>query len=281
MFANIVVAIAKIIIGTLINSSSMTADGFHSITDGSSNIIGLIGIGLASKPVDDDHPYGHKKFETLTGLFIVGMLTFLGFKIIIEAFSKFMHPIRPEITVESIIVMIITLGINIIVSKYEHRMGVMLKSTILISDSMHTRSDIYVTLGVITTLIAIKLGLPPIIDSLASIIVAAFILHAAYEIFKIASNILVDSTAVDAEKIEEITMAQEDVKGVHKIRSRGTVDDMHIDMHILADSRMSLEDSHTLTHKIQEALRKELNNNVDVFVHLEPYKEYAVKKASK
>lgn len=281
MFANIVVAIAKIIIGTLINSSSMTADGFHSITDGSSNIIGLIGIGLASKPVDDDHPYGHKKFETLTGLFIVGMLTFLGFKIIIEAFSKFMHPIRPEITVESIIVMIITLGINIIVSKYEHRMGVMLNSTILISDSMHTRSDIYVTLGVITTLIAIKLGLPPIIDSLASIIVAAFILHAAYEIFKIASNILVDSTAVDAEKIEEITMAQEDVKGVHKIRSRGTVDDMHIDMHILADSRMSLEDSHTLTHKIQEALRKELNNNVDVFVHLEPYKEYAVKKASK
>lgn len=281
MFANIVVAIAKIIIGTFINSSSMTADGFHSITDGSSNIIGLIGIGLASKPVDDDHPYGHKKFETLAGLFIVGMLTFLGFKIIIESFGKFINPIRPEITIESMIVMIVTLILNIIVSKYEHRMGVILNSTILISDSMHTRSDIYVTLGVITTLIAIKLGLPPVIDSLASIIVAAFILHAAYEIFKVASNILVDSTVIDAEKIEEITMAQKDVKGVHKIRSRGTIDDMHIDMHILADSRMSLEDSHTLTHKIQDALRKELNNNVDVIVHLEPYKEYALKKTSK
>ena len=88
MFANIAVAVAKIIMGNITNSSSMTADGFHSITDGSSNIIGLIGIGIAAKPIDDEHPYGHRKFETLTGLFIVGMLIFLGFKIITDAVTK-------------------------------------------------------------------------------------------------------------------------------------------------------------------------------------------------
>lgn len=278
MFANIAVAVAKIIFGTLINSSSMTADGFHSITDGSSNIIGLIGIGIAAKPIDDDHPYGHRKFETLTGLFIVGMLVYLGFKIITDAITKFMYPVRPEITIESLIVMIITLCINIFVTKYEHRKGTALNSTILISDSMHTKSDIYVTIGVITTLIAIKLGAPPIVDPLASIIVAGFILYAAYEIFKVASGILVDSTAVDTGRIEKIAIAQEGVKGVHKIRSRGTTDDMHIDMHILADSELSLEDSHRLNHKIQDALRKELNNNVEVIVHLEPYEEDTVKK---
>lgn len=278
MFANIAVAVAKIIFGTLINSSSMTADGFHSITDGSSNIIGLIGIGIAAKPIDDDHPYGHRKFETLTGLFIVGMLVYLGFKIITDAITKFMHPARPEITIESLIVMIITLCINIFVTKYEHRKGTALNSTILISDSMHTKSDIYVTIGVITTLIAIKLGAPPIVDPLASIIVAGFILYAAYEIFKVASGILVDSTAVDTGRIKKIAIAQEGVKGVHKIRSRGTTDDMHIDMHILADSELSLEDSHRLNHKIQDALRKELNNNVEVIVHIEPYEEDTVKK---
>jgi len=278
MFANIAVAVAKIIMGNLINSSSMTADGFHSIADGSSNIIGLIGIGMAAKPIDDNHPYGHRKFETLTGLFIVGMLIFLGVRIITVAVTKCINPIRPEITIESLIVMIITLYINIFVTKYENRIGTTLNSTILISDSMHTRSDIYVTLGVITSLIAIKLGAPPIVDGLASFIVAGFILRAAYEILKSASDILVDSTAVEAETIEKIALGQENVKGVHKIRSRGTIDDMHIDMHILADSQLSLEYSHALTHKIQDALRKELNNNVDVIVHLEPYEEKINKK---
>ena len=80
LFANFVVAILKVTVGTLIKSASMTADGFHSLTDGSSNIVGLIGIRLASKPVDDDHPYGHGKFETLSSMFIAGMLIFVGGK---------------------------------------------------------------------------------------------------------------------------------------------------------------------------------------------------------
>ena len=280
MFANIGVAVAKISMGTIINSSSMTADGFHSITDGSSNIIGLIGIGIAAKPIDDDHPYGHRKFETLTGLFIVAMLVFLGLKIITSAVTKLMDPVKPEVTIESLIVMIITLCINIFVAKYEHRKGVELNSTILISDSMHTRSDIYVTIGVIATLIAVKLGVPPIVDGIASLIVSGFILHAAYEIFKGASSILVDSKAVDTGKIEEIVIAQQGVKGVHKIRSRGTIDDMHIDMHILADSQQSLEEAHRLTHEIQDALRKQLNDNADVSVHLEPYEEEIANKVA-
>ena len=273
MFANIAVSIAKIIMGTIINSSSMTADGFHSVTDGSSNIIGLIGIGIAAKPIDDDHPYGHRKFETLTGLFIVAMLVFLGLKIITGAVTKLINPVRPEVSIESLIVMIITLCINIFVAKYEYKTGVELNSAILISDSIHTKSDIYVTIGVIATLIAVKLGLPPIVDGIASLVVSGFILHAAYEIFKGASSILVDSKAVDTERIEEIVIAKEAVKGVHKIRSRGTIDDMHIDMHILADSNLSLEESHRLTHEIQDDLRKQLNDNADIIVHLEPYKE--------
>jgi cation diffusion facilitator family transporter len=273
LFANITVALAKIIMGNIILSSSMTADGFHSITDGASNIIGLIGIVIAAKPIDDDHPYGHRKFETLTGLFIVGMLAFLGLKIIIDSVTKLIHPVKTQITMESLIVMIFTLIINIFVSRYEYRKGAELNSTILISDSMHTKSDIYVTIGVIITLIGIKLGAPPIVDGVTSLIVAIFILYAAYEIFKVSSSILVDKTVVERKRIERIIMAQEGVLGVHKIRSRGTIDDMHIDMHILASSKLSLKESHRLTHKIHDVLRKELNNNVDVIVHVEPYEE--------
>ncbi len=106
LFLNFGVAAAKIAMGTFINSQSMTADGFHSLTDGSSNIIGIIGIAVAAKPVDKDHPYGHKKYETLTSLFIVAMLAFLGFKIISEAITKFMNPVAPQISLESFVVML-------------------------------------------------------------------------------------------------------------------------------------------------------------------------------
>jgi cation diffusion facilitator family transporter len=273
LFLNFIVAAAKIVMGTMINSGSMTADGFHSLTDGSSNVIGLIGIGAASKPIDKDHPYGHKKYETLTGLFIVGMLVFLGFKIISEAITKFMNPVTPEISTASFVVMFVTLCINIFVTRYEHRKGLELSSTILVSDAMHTRSDIYVTIGVITTLVAIKLGAPTVVDTIASVVVAGFILHAAYEVFKSASGILVDSQAVEAERIESVTLAQEGVKGVHKIRSRGTNDDIYIDMHVKADPNMSLVDSHKLMHEIEDAIRGELNCDVQVIIHIEPVED--------
>ena len=273
LFLNFGVAAAKIAMGTFINSQSMTADGFHSLTDGSSNIIGIIGIAVAAKPVDEDHPYGHKKYETLAALFIVAMLAFLGFKIISEAITKFMNPVTPEISTASFIVMIVTLCINIFVTRYEHRKGVELGSTILVSDAMHTKSDIYVTIGVIATLVAIKLGAPPFVDAIASVVVAGFIMHAAYEIFSSASGILVDSQALDTESIEKIAMALAGVKGVHKIRSRGTPDECYVDMHVQADAHMSLEESHRLMHEIEDAIRDELNCDAQVIIHIEPSEE--------
>jgi cation diffusion facilitator family transporter len=272
LFANLVVAALKIVIGTIIKSASMTADGFHSLTDGSSNIVGLIGIRFAFKPVDEDHPYGHRKFETLTGLFIAGMLFFIGGRITLDAISRFMNPLIPDITLESLIVLLATLCINIIVCVYEYKRGRELGSQILISDSMHTRSDIYVSIGVLVTLICIKAGLPPIIDPIASFIVAGFIIHAAYEIFKDNSGVLVDKAAVNTEKIKDIALSFEQVKDTHNIRSRGSKNDLHIDMHIMTDPDMSVEESHELIHSIEEKIREEINGNVQVIAHLEPFK---------
>jgi len=251
----------------------MTADGFHSLTDGSSNVVGLIGIRLASKPVDEDHPYGHRKFETLTGLFISGMLFFIGGKIIIDAINKIMNPVIPSITLESLVMLLATLCINIFVSVFEYKKGKSLGSQILISDSMHTRSDIYVSIGVLVTLIGIKIGLPPIIDPIASLIVAGFIIHAACEIFKDNSDVLVDKVAVDTEKIRNIILSFEQVKDAHKIRSRGSENDLHIDMHIMTEPDMSVEESHRLIHSIEDKLRESISSTVQVIAHLEPFDE--------
>lgn len=281
LFLNLGVAIAKILMGMMIKSASMFADGIHSITDGSSNIIGIIGISLASAPKDKEHPYGHRKIETMTSLFIVVMLAFLGFKIIIDAIPRFVDPVLPEINIASFVVMVTTFAVNVYVTKYEHKKGRELKSTILISDAMHTKSDLYVTMGVVITLIALKLGAPAIIDPIASIIVAGFILKAAFDIFKGASGVLIDSSAVDSAKIKEIVIKLPEVKDVHNIRSRGTEDDMHIDMHVLADPKLPLLGAHELAHTIEKAIRFELKCQADVIVHVEPFIEAEEYKSSK
>lgn len=271
LFANVFVAVLKIVIGSIAKSTSLTADGFHSLSDGASNIVGLVGIWFASKPVDEEHPYGHKKFETLAGLFIGGMLTIVGIKVVTGAFQKFNNQVTPNITLESIIALFITLLINIFVSKIEYSEGKKLSSQILISDSMHTRSDIYVSIGVVITLIGIKIGLPPIIDPIASLVVGGFIFHAAYEIFSDTSGVLVDKAVIDAEKIKNIAFEFEEVKDAHNVRSRGTEDEMHIDLHIMVDAYMSVEDSHTLATNIENRVKEELGENSQVILHLEPY----------
>ena len=273
LLANLAVATLKVIIGSIIKSASMTADGFHSLSDGSSNIIGLIGIHFASKPEDEKHPYGHSKYETLAGLSISVMLFFAAGKVILGAIERFKEPIIPKITIESLIVLIFTLIVNIIVSVTEYRKGKKLNSQILISDSMHTRSDIYISLGVLATLIAIKLGLPPIIDPIASLIVAAFIIHTGYEIFKENSNVLLDGVAINAEKIREVVMGFEDVKDVHKIRSRSSVNHLNIDLHILVNPKLDVDASHKLVHDIEDAIRAKFNKNVHLIAHVEPYEK--------
>ncbi len=271
LFANFFVAVVKLIAGTLIKSASLTADGFHSLTDGSSNIVGLIGVRLAAKPVDEDHPYGHRKYETFAGLFIGVMLTAIGVRIVYSAIIGFTNTKTPKVSFECLVSLIITLVINIIVAYTEYKQGRKLKSQVLISDSMHTRSDIFVSFGVIITLVGIKLGLPPIIDPIASLIVGGFIFAAAWEIFKSCSAVLLDKATVEDERVISVVSEFPEVKGVHKIRSRGTGKDIYVDMHILTEPDMSVEQSHQLIHSIEKEMQKEIDSSIQVTVHIEPY----------
>ena len=271
LFANVLVALLKIVIGSKIQSSSMTADGFHSLTDGTSNIIGIIGIGLAVKPKDEDHPYGHKKFETLAGLGIAMMLFFVSATIIKEAFTKFFNPTTPNISAESIIVLVVTLIINIFVTNYESRVGKDLNSDILTADAAHTRSDVFVSIGVLGTLIALKLGLPPIIDPIISLVIAGLIIHTGYEIFKDTASILVDKYVLDNNAVLELLKAFPEVKNVHRIRSRGREDDMFVDLHIMVDGGFTVNEAHALSHNIEENIKKTINENAEVIIHIEPY----------
>lgn len=271
LFANLGVAITKMVVGYLINSASLSTDGIHSLSDGLSNVVGLIGITIASIPVDKEHPYGHKKSEIIASLFIGGMLLFLGLKTLITGFGRFVNPGEISITLISLISLILTIGINIFVTIYERRKGEEYNSFILISDSIHTKSDIFISVGVLISLIGIRMGLPQIIDPIISIIISLFILRASYEIFKESIGILLDKAMIGEERIIEILNTFSEIKNIHNIRSRGVENDIYVDMHIMIDANTSIEDAHKLSHNIEREIKNNINPNCQVIIHIEPY----------
>ncbi len=264
------VALAKIIYGLFSRCASITADGFHSLSDGAANVIGLIGIAFASQPKDSDHPYGHRKYETFFSLGIAAALFILAFNLAKGGVERIYHPVLPKIDIKSFAVMLITLGINIWVMKYEYKTGKLLQSDILVSDSMHTRADIFTSLSVIVALIVIKLGYP-VIDPIVTILISLFIVHAGYNIIKESSRVLCDTAAIlDVKKIVNMVLGIKGVKTCHKVRTRGRPDDIHVDLHVQVNPDMHIDEAHKISYAIEEALKKGIPEITDVVVHMEP-----------
>jgi len=269
LFLNWAVAIVKIIIGYFVNSESIRADGFHSVSDGFSNVLGLVGIWFASQPTDRDHPYGHKKYETLAAAGIAAILFMVSFDIITHAFVRLFHPLAPQISLISFFVMAATLCVNIWVVNYEFKAGKRLESDILVSDSIHTRADVLLTISVILGMIVIKLGYA-VVDPIVAVIISLFIGHTAIEILRKSSQVLCDQSVLDSKIIEDVVKSVEGVAECHKIRTRGRKDDIHIDLHVLLPDQTPLVKAHQVSYKIEEELRKKIPGTTDVVVHIEP-----------
>lgn len=270
LIANIVVAIIKMIIGYLTKSTSVIADSYHSLSDGTSNVIGLIGIHFSSKENDECHPYGHGKYEVLACLFIAAMLFITSLNIIKNSILKLINPVVLDISTISILIFISTLIINIIVAITEYKKGVKLDSKILITDSMHTRSDIFISLGIVISLILIKLGLPSFIDQIVSIIVSFVIMYTAYEIYRDNSKIILDSAALNKEDIKEVILSFKEIDDVDNIRSRNNINEINIDLDIRVDNKLSTAETHNLVHNIEKELKNKLDTSIRLVAHIEP-----------
>ena len=271
LFLNMAVALAKIIYGHKINSISMFSDGFHSFFDGTSNVIGLVGIWIASQPPDESHPYGHRKFETLSTIAIAFLIFFAGLEILKKAYHGLKEYHSVEVTTASFIIMSATLLINVVVMTYERKKGHELKSDFLLADALHTNTDIFVSLSVIISLVAAKVGYP-IIDAIAAIIIALLIAKMGFGILKSATDVLTDAARMDTSEIKETVMLIEGIKECHEIRTRGKEDAVHIDLHILVDPEVKTGEAHELAHSVEEAIKKKFPSVIDVVVHIEPYK---------
>ena len=269
---NLAVALAKFIFGLLANSLSMLADAAHSFFDSTSNVIGLIGISVASKPPDKGHPYGHGKYEIFATVGIALLLLVTSFGIISGALQRILNPTVPDINAAIFGVMVVTTVVNLFVSKYEYLKGRGFGSQILVADSFHTRSDIYASVSVMLGFIAVKLGYP-IFDPLIALFIGFLIALTAYKIVRDSSTVLCDTSVVEEHVVLKVVDSISGIKGCHKIRTRGSENEIYVDLHMLVPPDMSVKDAHDLSEKVEGKLKKDIRGVKDVVVHIEPYKK--------
>jgi cation diffusion facilitator family transporter len=269
---NLLATAAKLIVGYWTGSLSLIADGFDSVFDSASNVIGLVGIYLAAQPADEDHPYGHRKAETMTALIIASLLFLTTWELIQSAVERLRNPalIQAEVNVWSFVALLVSIVVHLTVVWYELRAGRRLHSDVLVADALHTRADIFVSLSVIGGLIAVRLGYP-LADPILALVIALFIAKIGIDIIRESSPTLMDRVAMPADQVEQIALSVPGVLSCHRVRSRGHEEAVYADLHIQVDPTMSTEQAHAIAHEVQHRLHKRRPDIRDVTIHVEPF----------
>lgn len=266
---NVAVAAAKLVLGYSTGAVSIVSDGFHSLTDSASNVMGLVGLRAARKPPDIDHPYGHRKYETLAAAGIFVFLLLVVVEVVRTAVSRLAGGESARVTAMSFVVMLLTLAINLLVVKYESGKGHELRSELLRADALHTKSDVLTSIGVIGSITAVRLGYP-MLDPIGGLVVAVFIARTGLEIARQTSPILADRVVLDEEEIRRVVMSVPEVVGCHQIRSRGSADHAFLDLHVWFSGRTSLFEAHRLSHVVKDQLMEKFPQIADAIIHIEP-----------
>jgi cation diffusion facilitator family transporter len=266
---NLAVAAAKLVLGYSTGAVSIVSDGFHSLTDSASNVMGLVGLRAARKPPDIDHPYGHRKYETLAAAGIFVFLLLVVVEVVRTAVSHLTGGEPARVTAMSFVVMLVTLGVNLLVVRYEAGYGRRLRSELLMADALHTRSDVLTSIGVIVSITGVRLGYP-VLDPLGGLVVAVFIARTGLEIARQTSPILADRVVLDEEEIRGVVMTVPEVVGCHQIRSRGSADHTFLDLHVWFSGATSLFEAHRLSHVVKDRLMEKFPQIVDAIIHIEP-----------
>jgi cation diffusion facilitator family transporter len=270
LVANIAVVIAKAMIGAGAGSLAVMGDAVHSSVDALYNILGLIVMRVAARAPDEEHPYGHGKFETLGALSVIVFLSVTCFELLRSAIGRLMtggHVV--QITDLGLVLLLATLATNVFVAWYEHRRGQQLSSELLIADAAHTRTDVFITIGVLIGLLFSRQGYSWV-DPVVAIMIALLIVRVGYQILQRVVPVLVDERAIPEPAIRQSAQAVDGVVSAYGIRSRGgNTGVRYAEVTIAVDPNANVADAHAIADAVEEKLKKELELE-EVTVHVEP-----------
>ena len=265
---NLTATAAKLGVGLMTGALSLIADGLDTLFDGLSNVIGVIAVRMGSQPPDEDHPYGHRKYETLAALIIAILLFVTAWELGKGAVDRLIDP--PTDTVVngwSVAALIFGGVVQGVTGWWEMRQGRKLGSEVIVADARHTLASIYVSLAVLIGLGLVWLGYPWA-DPVVALIVAGVIARIGVETVRENIPALVDHASLDPESIGQVVAEVAGVESFHRIRSRGPVDSVAVDLHVRVAPRLSMQEGNAIGDEVRRRLL-DLPNIEDVTVHIE------------
>ena len=279
IFSNAFLVAGKLIVGFLIGSVSVISEAIHSGVDLLASIIAFLAVRSSGKPADDQHPYGHGKWENISGA-VEALLIFVAAGwIIYESIHKLLHPADLPQAGLGVVLMLISATMNLIVSHFLFKVGEQTESMALLADGWHLRTDVYTSLGVMVGLGFIWLGgflFKDInllwLDPLVAMAVAVLILRAAWKLVRDSLRDLLDESlpAPEQEWISNrVRELQPAVRSYHKLRTRRSGATRFIDLHLVVDPRMTVENSHQISHQLAAEIRAHFPDS-SVIAHIEP-----------
>lgn len=267
--ANFIVLISKTTVGFATGSSAILSDALHSLTDLFNNVFAYIVSRVSSSPPDENHPYGHKKFETLAVFVLATLLSVIAIEVVIRAYGRIGNPISHSHW--GLIVMIGVMIVNIAISSWENYWAKRLNSDLLKADARHTFSDVLVTIGVIVGWQLAARGYP-ILDFIFAVFVSVLVFYLAFQLFRKSIPVLVDEATHDQAKIAKTIEQLDDVIKIERLRSRNLGQETFADVIVTVRANMSTEESHKVADLIEEKLLEKFGID-DVVVHIEPLRD--------
>ena len=273
IISNILLTVVKLIAGIFAHSSAMVSDAVHSLSDVLSTVVVMIGVKMASKEADDDHPYGHERLECVAALILSIMLFATGIGIGVVGIRNIVF--GNSITIPGGIALyaaLLSIGVKEAMYWYTRGVAKQINSGALLADAWHHRSDALSSVGSFIGVLGARMGYV-YLDSIASIIICVFVIKVAIDIFIDSVEKMVDKACDEdvINKIEDIVSKNSGVIEIDHLRTRKFGGMAYVDIDISVDRNLSIEEAHNISHKVHKDIEKKLDFVKHCRVHVNPY----------
>lgn len=272
--SNTFLVVGKFVVGLITGSTAVVSEAVHSSTDLIASVVAFLSVRVSDTPADEDHPFGHGKIESISSLLEAILIFAAALYIIRESILKLMesNPTAPRVE-EAVFIMGISAATNFFLSRYLQKVGKETDSQALQADGAHLRTDVLTSVGVLAGLILTRVTGAAWLDPAAALAVALLILHAGYELTHQSLAPLLDARLPQAEeeRIRSVLDSDDRVLGYHKLRTRKSGSQRHVDVHVQIDDDSTLVEAHDCTEELEDQIRQVLPG-ILINIHIEPYR---------
>lgn len=271
---NVLLAIIKIVAGIIGKSSAMIADGFHTLSDVLTTFVVLLGLKISSKEADEQHPYGHEKYESVFAKLLSILLLLTGLFIGYEALKSLVEGniVKPGFI--ALMAALISIIIKEMMYLYTIKIARKIKSLSMEADAWHHRSDAFSSIGTFVGILGARLGLVAL-DPIAGVIVSILVIKVGIDLYIKSVRELVDESADDTinKNIKKITLKTPGVRGIKTLKTRTFGNRIYVDLEIYVDSHITVKEGHDISEEVHDNLEKEIDEIKHCMVHIEPFQD--------